>query len=254
VIPAVCALFGLLVGSFLNVVIYRVPRHESLVRPASHCPTCQHELGPLELVPVVSWVALRRRCRSCGARISARYPLVELLTAGLWAAMGVRFEDSWGLPAFLALAASLVALSGVDLDTKTLPRQMIYVAAAIAVPLLVAGALLEAEPERIWWAAAGAAIGVAALGAIHLAAPHGMGLGDVRLAGLLGLHLGWLSIGHVPVGLFLGFVLGAVVGVAMMAVGRAGRKTALPFGPFLAAGTELAILWGEPVLDAWLQR
>jgi leader peptidase (prepilin peptidase)/N-methyltransferase len=254
VIPAVCVLFGLLVGSFLNVVIYRVPRHESLVSPGSHCPSCGHELGALELVPVVSWLALRARCRACGAHISARYPLVELLTAGLWGAMGVRFADSWGLPAYLALTASLVALSGIDLDTRTLPRQVIYVSAAIGGVLLVAGALVEREPERIGWAALGGAIGVVALGAIHLAVPHGMGLGDVRLAGLLGLHLGWLSIGHVPLGLFLGFVFGAVVGVAMIAVGRAGRRTALPFGPFLAAGTIVAVLWGDPLLDLWLQR
>src|SRR3954451_23933686 len=245
---------GLLVGSFLNVVAYRVPRNESIVEPPSHCPSCGGRLGPLDLVPVGSWLVLRGRCRRCRNPISAQYPAVELLTGVMFALLGLRFFDSWALPAYLLFGAIIVVLSVIDLATLTLPRRIIHLGLLGGAVLLLFGALADGEPRRIWWAAAGAAIAFAFFFLVHLASPRSMGFGDVRLSALLGLHLGWLGLLHVPVGLFLGFLLGAVVGVALMAVGRAGRRTALPFGPFLALGSLVTILIGDPLIDAWLRR
>lgn len=251
-VVAFSAVLGLLVGSFLNVVIWRYPRGESLVQPPSHCPSCDTRLTPLDLVPVLSWLVLRGRCRHCAARISARYPLVEALTGLLFGLVAWRFGWRWELPAYLFLVAVLVALSFIDLDTKTLPRRIIYLGGAVGVPLLVIAALVADEPRKIGTAAAGAVCAFAFFLLLHLIAPGSMGFGDVRLSALLGWYLGWLSMLHVPVGLFLGFVFGAVVGVALMVGGKAGRKTAVPFGPFMAAGAIVAILWGEGLIDLWL--
>lgn len=250
-ISGVCFLFGLAVGSFLNVVIYRVPAGESIVSPRSKCPQCQTQIAERDNIPVVSWLLLRGRCRSCGAAISGRYPAVELLTALLFAAVGYRFGADWALPAFLVFTAGLVALSMIDLDTFLLPKKVLY-------PVLFAGAALLAAAaviERDWLGAREAALG--SLGAfgfllvIHLISPRGMGFGDVRLAALLGLFLGWLELGAVPVGIFLGFLLGSVVGVALMVWGKRGRKDRIPFGPFLAAGAMLAVFFASPILDLY---
>jgi leader peptidase (prepilin peptidase) / N-methyltransferase len=243
---------GLLVGSFLNVVIWRYPRGESVRHPPSHCPRCDERLRPLDLVPVLSWLALRGRCRYCGGAVSGRYPLVEALTGVLFGLVAWRFGWSWELPPYLALVAVLVALSGIDLDTKTLPRRIIYLGGAIGVPLLAIAALANDEPRRLWTAALGAVLAFAFFLLLHLLAPGSMGFGDVRLSALLGLYLGWLGLLHVPVGLFLGFVFGAAVGIALMVVKKAGRKTAVPFGPFMAAGAIVAILLGGPIIDVWL--
>jgi leader peptidase (prepilin peptidase)/N-methyltransferase len=253
-VTLVAGIGGLLVGSFLNVVAYRVPRQESIVQPPSHCPSCGTRLTPLDLVPVGSWVVLRGRCRHCHRSISAQYPAVELLTGVVFALLGLRFSDSWALPAYLLFGAIIVVLSVIDLATLKLPRRIIHVGLVGGAVLLVVAALADGEPRRMWWAAAGAAIAFAFFFVVHLASPRSMGFGDVRLSTLLGLHLGWLGLLHVPVGLFLGFLVGAVVGVALMAVGRAGRRTALPFGPFLALGSLVAVLVGDPIIDVWLRR
>jgi leader peptidase (prepilin peptidase)/N-methyltransferase len=251
-IALVCGLLGLLVGSFLNVVVYRVPRGESVVRPPSHCPGCDRQLARRDLVPVVSWLVLRGRCRTCGTPVSARYPAVELATAVLFGLVGARFGGSWALPAYLVFAAVLVALALIDLDTMTLPRRIIYVGGAVGAVLLTVASAAAGQPERLWWAAAGAGGALAFFLALHLASPRAMGFGDVRLAGLIGLYLGWLGLREVPIGLFLGFVLGAVVGVGALIVGRAARKTQVPFGPFLAAGALVTVMVGQPLGALWL--
>jgi leader peptidase (prepilin peptidase)/N-methyltransferase len=251
-IALVCAAFGLLVGSFLNVVIYRVPRGESVVRPPSHCPGCDRRLTARDLVPILSWLALRGRCRTCAAPISARYPAVEAVTGVLFGLLGARFAGSWALPAYLLFAAVLVVLSMIDLDTMTLPRRIVYLGAGAGAVLLTVASVAAGEPERLWWAAAGAAGALAFFLALHLASPRAMGFGDVRLAALIGLYLGWLGLREVPVGLFLGFLLGAVVGVVALVIGRAARKTQVPFGPFLAAGALVTVMAGQPIVALWL--
>jgi leader peptidase (prepilin peptidase)/N-methyltransferase len=248
-IAAGCAALGLLVGSFLNVVIWRVPRKESVVAPGSHCPGCDAPIAPRDNVPLLSWLVLRGRCRHCQARISARYPLTELACAVLFGALGARFSDSWALPAFLLFGAGLLAISVIDLEHYIIPNRIVYPLGFASVPLLALGAGLEGD----WWSFARALIGGAcaftALFLIHVASPRGMGFGDVRLSFVLGLYLGYLGALDVMFGLFLGFVYGAVIGVVLMATGLRTRRQHVPFGPFLAAGAITIVLVGGPIID-----
>jgi leader peptidase (prepilin peptidase)/N-methyltransferase len=236
---------GLAVGSFLNVVAWRVPRDESVVSPPSRCPSCERPIRPYDNVPVVSWLVLRGRCRDCGAGISARYPAVELLTGVLFAAVAYRIGPVPALPAFLYLTAVGIALAAIDLDHRRLPNVLTlpsYV--VVGVLLAVAGAV-----AGDWWALARAGIGMAAyygvLLVLAVAVPRGMGFGDVKLGGVLGMALAWLGWGEVVVGFFLGFAYGALVAVALIALRKAGRKSTVPFGPFLVAGALTAVLWGH---------
>jgi leader peptidase (prepilin peptidase)/N-methyltransferase len=248
-----CSLFGLAVGSFLNVVIWRVPRHESVVAPPSHCPGCDTPISPRDNVPVLSWLALRGRCRTCGAHIPIRYPMVEVGCAVLWGVIGYTFADSWALPAYLLLASALLALSVIDLEHYLLPNRIVFPVAGAGLVLLGVAAFAEGAGHDFVRAVLGGLAAFAALGVLHLISPRGMGMGDVKLAFVLGLYLGWLGWGEVLLGLFLGFLLGALIGVALIATKLRTRKDHVPFGPFLAAGTLIAIVWGPTIL-AWYSR
>jgi leader peptidase (prepilin peptidase) / N-methyltransferase len=247
-----CAVLGLLVGSFLNVVIARVPLRQSVVRPRSRCPGCTTQLAERDNVPVLSWLLLRGRCRTCAERIPVRYPLVEAGTAVLFAMAAARFGADWALPGYLLFFAVLVAVSVIDLEHFLVPNRIVYPTVVASVPLLAVAALLGDDGDRFVRALLGALVAAGGLLVIHLISPRGMGMGDVKLAVLLGLYLGWLSLGHVLLGLLLGFVLGSVVGLALLATGLRGRKDHVPFAPFLAAGAVVAVLAGRPLLDWYL--
>ena len=251
---AVFAIAGLLIGSFLTVVVDRVPRGASVVRPGSACGSCHHELTPIELVPVFSWLFLRGRCRQCGAAIGTECVLIEIVTAGLFVAVHARFDSNVTAAAYCVFAAALVALTVIDLHTKRLPREITYTAIVLGAPVLAVAAVMNDEPRRIWMALLGAAIATAIMALLYAVSRGGLGDGDVRLSPLLGLYLGWLNPGIAAVGLFLGFVVGAVVGVALMVIGRAGRRTAIPFGPSLAAGALAAVWVGQHMVDVLLAR
>jgi leader peptidase (prepilin peptidase)/N-methyltransferase len=254
-VVACCALLGLAIGSFLNVVIYRVPRKESVVRPRSHCPGCGTEIAERDNIPVVSWLLLRGRCRTCSMRISFRYPAVELACAALFASMGLRFWDDWALPAFLVLAAACLAGSVIDLEHLLLPNRIVFPSLFMAAPLLLVAAAIDDK----WWpferAVLGAVLASGFLLLLALAWPRGnaMGGGDIKFALLLGLCLGWIGWGHVVLGMFLGFFLGAVVGVVVVATKNKSLQSHFAFGPFLAAGALIAVWWGQPILD-WYTR
>jgi leader peptidase (prepilin peptidase)/N-methyltransferase len=245
---------GLIIGSFLNVVVWRVPRGESIAHPPSHCPACGADVRPRDNVPVVSWLLLRGRCRDCKAPISARYPLVELGTAAVFVVMAARIGLEPELPAFLYLGAIGVALALIDLDVKRLPNAIVLPSYGVAAVLLGAAALFGHD----WDSYLRAGLGMAALYAFYFALawiyPAGMGFGDVKLAGVLGAYLGWLGWAEVITGTFLGFLFGGVVGMALMAVGKAGRKSKVPFGPFMLAGAFVAILWGGALADLYLDH
>lgn len=245
----VAGVAGLLIGSFLTVVVDRVPRGASIVAPGSACGNCGLRLGPLDLVPVVSWLVLRGKCRSCRTSIGVEPMVLEIATAASFVVMAVRFDRVIVVVAFCVLMAGLVALTWIDLRTKRLPREITYTTLALGTPLLVVAAFVIDEPRRIATMAAGAGIALAFMALLFVVSRGGMGDGDVRLSPLLGAYLGWLGLRFVPVGLFLGFLSGAIVGVAAMVAGRAGRKTALPFGPFLALGTVVAIIAGKQLAD-----
>lgn len=251
-LSAAAAVLGLVVGSFLNVVVYRIPRKESVIRPRSKCPSCGTQLVGRDNVPVLSWVLLAGRCRTCRTSISVRYPLLEIGCAGLFAATAARFGASYALPAYLVLAAGLLALSAIDIEHKLLPNRIVYPTGYAVGLLLFLAALAEAEPRRIGWAVIGAAGSFAAFFLIHFVSPQGMAFGDVRLSFVLGMAVGWLGLSLVPLFLFLSFLIAAVVGIAYGVASRKGLKAAIPFGPFLALGAEVALFVGRPLIDGYL--
>ena len=236
---------GAIVGSFLNVVAYRLPRRESLVSPGSRCPSCATAIRAYDNVPVIGWILLRGRCRACGAAISPRYPVVELCCAVLAMAVVLVKHGAHDIALGLTLTAVLVPIALIDLDHRIIPNRITGPAAiaAVAIGLITRP---SGVPEQL---IAGAGAGGFLL-LFALAYPRGMGLGDVKLAAVLGLFLGR----SVAVALLAGTLVGALVGVAVMArAGVAkGRKTALPFGPFLALGGILALLAGPPIVTAYL--
>lgn len=258
VLPVIVVLIGLLgviIGSFLNVVIHRVPEGQSLVRPGSACPACGAAVRPRDNIPLVSWLLLRGRCRDCSAPISSRYPIVEAVTGVLWALLAwwalVTPDALPLLPLVLVLTAAGVALTVIDLDHHRLPNAIVLTLYPVTVGgLLLAGALGGRWP--LVAAGIGAALWLVVIGIPWLVSGgRGMGFGDVKLAPVLGVTLGWWALSASVVGLFLAFGLGAVVGIILMIAGRAGRKTALPFGPFLLAGALVGLLVGPAIGSAY---
>ncbi|HWO69711.1 MAG TPA: prepilin peptidase [Actinomycetota bacterium] len=244
------ALVGLAIGSFLSVVVHRVPRQESVVRPRSRCPSCGTQLRARDNLPVVSYVLLRGRCRSCGARIPAVYPLLELATAALFAGAAAAFDRPYVAAVMAAFLAVLLALALIDARHRILPNRIVYPAIA-GFALLVAAGALAGEGFDL----AGAAVGFLGYGGglllVAIVSPRGMGMGDVKLAALIGLVVGSLGAGRVLVAAGVGILLGGVVAVGALLAGR-GRKQAIPFGPFLAAGAAAAVLAGDRLARLYL--
>jgi leader peptidase (prepilin peptidase)/N-methyltransferase len=245
------ALLGLLIGSFLNVVVWRVPRGESVAHPPSACPGCGHAIRARDNVPVLSWLLLRGRCRDCGTPISARYPAVELGTAVLFALVALHLQP-WAIPAFAYLAAVGVALALIDLDTQRLPNALVLP----SYPVLAALLALASWGTGDWPALLRALIGGTALWVVYfalcLAHPRGMGFGDVKLAGLLGGALAWIGWGAFAVGAFGAFLLGGFYAIGLLLTRRAGRRSGIPFGPWMLLGAAVGVAVGEPLWAAYL--
>ncbi len=242
-IVLVSGLLGLIAGSFLNVVIHRVPLRQSVVWPASHCPACGEPIEPRDNVPLLSYAVLRGRCRKCKARISARYPLVEGLTGILFAGAAYEFGLSLDLLSALALILALIVLAGTDLEHRLLPNAIVGPAALVGFTLSV----LE-SPER-WWVYLVSALAVAGgLFALALAYPGGMGMGDVKMGGMLGAFLG----PYAALAVFLGALCGAIMGGLLMAAGKMQRRHALPFGVFMALGGIVTLFVGPELWGLYL--
>jgi leader peptidase (prepilin peptidase)/N-methyltransferase len=249
------AILGLTIGSFLNVVIYRVPRGSSLVTPGSRCPACEHPVRARHNIPVLGWLVLKGRCADCGTRISYRYPLVELTTSVVFVALTLRMNELHllsALPAYLYFAAIGIALSLIDLDFRRLPTAIVLPSYPVVAILLTVSSAWRDD----WWSLTRAGVGAVALFGFYfllrIIHPAGMGLGDVRLAAILGALLAYLSWSALVIGAFGGFLLGAVAGVIAIAAGRGSRKTALPFGPFMVAGTFLAVFAAQSIAHTYL--
>src|SRR4051812_6859228 len=245
---APAALFGLIIGSFLNVVAWRLPRGESLVRPRSKCPGCDTQLKAYDNIPLFSWLALRGRCRGCGERISARYPVVEAITAALYVlVVAAKHDDALQIALGLVLVTFLVPIAVIDLDFKRIPNKLTGPAAVLGVAL---GALLEPSylPEQLA-AGAGALLFFLLPTLLH---KKGMGMGDVKLVGVLGLYLGRAVAPAIFIAMILGVVVGAAI-VAMRGVSE-GRRAKVPFGPFLAVGALVAFFVGNDLVDGYLDR
>ena len=248
---AVAFAFGSIFGSFANVVIYRVPQGISVVKPPSACPNCGRRLPWYENFPIFGYLFLRGRCSGCGKAISVRYPLVELLVAVLWVAtvyrVGLRIE----LVSFLVFITASVMVCAIDLEFKKLPRKILNPALIGALAFFVLAALFSGDLSHLGSAALGAFAYSAPLLAMGLAIPGGIGLGDARYALLIGLVIGWLSLLHVLVAALSGFMLGGLAGMLLLAAGK-GRKFAVPFGPFMAVGSLIALYFGDILLKVWL--
>ena len=271
VFAVVCGLLGLLVGSFLNVVIHRLPKmmarewteqcaalrdEESpvaspynLVVPRSACPACGHAIGALENIPLLSYAWLRGKCAGCGIHISARYPLVELVTGILSAFAAWHFGFGWAAAGALLFIWALVALSFVDFDTQLLPD-------SITLPLLWLGLLFNLTGVYVPLADAvvGAVLGYLILWSVYwlfklVTGKEGMGYGDFKLLAAIGAWLGWKVL---PVVILLSSVIGAVVGIGLIVLARRGRSVPIPFGPYLAGAGLVALFWGERILQAYL--
>ncbi len=264
----VAGLFGIAIGSFLNVVVWRVPRGESVVHPASHCPACDHPIRSRDNVPVLSWLILRGRCRDCGEPISPRYPAVELGTGVAFVGVAVWAVNSpWftvdtplaltssllAIAAYLYLTAVSIALAIIDLETFRLPNVIVLPSLAVVTVLLGAAALLRSDLGQLVTALVGSVILLAFYFLLRLVSRGGMGLGDVKLAPTLGMALGWLGLGNLVVGAFAPFVLGGLFSVILLVRRSAGMKTRIPFGPWMILGAWLGIVVGGLVFDAYLR-
>jgi leader peptidase (prepilin peptidase)/N-methyltransferase len=257
-------LLGLAIGSFLNVVVYRVPAGRSLT-PDSACPNCGTAIRKRDNIPVVSWLLLRGRCRGCAQPISARYPLVEAGTAAAFVLVTARFgpailetqtapdaaAGAVELVAFLTLTAVSIALALIDLDTRRLPNVIVLPALLAGILLLGVAALLRGDIPALIGAGVGGASLFVFYFALALIKPGGMGFGDVKLAAVLGLYLGFLGWGNLLVGAFAAFIFGGVFGLLLIIVRRAGRKTAIPFGPWMILGAWLGVFAGGFLADTY---
>ncbi|MBA3022598.1 MAG: A24 family peptidase [Gammaproteobacteria bacterium] len=268
----VCGLLGLMVGSFLNVVIHRLPKmmerewHAqcaelsgesipesapyNLIVPRSACPHCQHAIGAMENIPVLSYLMLRGRCKGCGAHISARYPIVEILSGILSAYAAWHFGFSLAAGAALIMIWALIALTFIDFDTQLLPD-------AITLPLLWLGLLLNINDTftSLTNAVVGAVAGYLVLWSVYwlfklVTGKEGMGYGDFKLLAAIGAWLGWTML---PLTILLSSLVGAVVGIALIVIAKQGRNIPIPFGPYLAGGGLIALFWGQPLTQSYLQ-
>lgn len=236
---------GAVTGSFLSVVAHRVPRGESIVGPRSRCAGCGAQIAAYDNIPIVSWLLLRGRCRHCGERISARYPLLEIGTGLLFALVAIVFHDEPAeLVLGLAFVATLAAITLTDLELRIIPNKVLIVS-AVAGAVLAAALDTASLPER----AIGAAAAGGLLFAVALAYPRGMGLGDVKLAAVMGFYLGR----SVAPALLIAFLAGSLFGLVLIAGrGAAARKQAVPFGPFLALGGVIALFAGDQIVNWYL--
>ena len=241
---------GLIAGSFAGVLVERVPRKESIVSPASHCDACGTPLRGQDNVPIVSYLMLGGRCRSCRARIPASNLFVELATCVLFVVLAWRLPTEWALPGYFVVATALVALSVIDLRLRRLPSAIIYWTGALAALLLVLASAVTGDWGRLVSMAAGAAGCFAFFFVVFFIAPKGIGFGDVRLAALCGGALGWIGAREIPFGVLVGFLLAAVPAVALLILGKATRKSQLAFGPYVALGSVVGICFGRAVLHS----
>lgn len=253
----VAGILGLAVGSFLNVVIYRVPLRQSVVAPSSVCPQCSARIKAYDNIPVISWLLLRGKCRTCKCPISARYPIVEIGTALFFGLVVWKFESPKGeaislLVAFLYLAAVTIALTLIDLETHTLPNAIVLPSYVVGVVLLSISGTLNGDHRAIIRALVGAAVMWLLYLAMALAYPDGMGFGDVKFAGVLGLFLGYLGWDVLITGAFGAFVLGGFFALALILLRKSNLKSGIPFGPWMVAGAWLGVFFGATIVQSYL--
>ena len=252
-IAAFAAAFGLVFGSFLNVVAYRVPLGRSVVRPPSACPSCDAPVRPRDNIPVISWILLRGKCRECKTPISVRYLIVEAFTGALFAGTVLVVGLVWTLPAYLWFVAVTMVLILTDLDHKRIPNRILYPGTLVGLALLAGGAIADGRTDALSRAILGGVFYFAGLFVLALIARGGFGFGDVKLAFLLGLFGSYHGWEHLIVGVFLAFFIGGLVAIALLVTRRKGRKDAVPFGPSLVLGAWIGIAFGLEIFEWYLR-
>lgn len=247
---------GLFVGDSLEIVVDRLGSKSSFERPWWRCPTCGAPASGVGLVPMLRISRRGSGCAQCGARPAHpwRPAVMALACAAILGGFAARFGDDVALAPFAVLGIALVAISAVDLERFLIPNRIVYPTLALVAPLLVVSSAVDHRWGSLARAAIAGAVAFSGFFVVHVVVPKGMGFGDVRLAGLIGLTTGWLGLGHAFVAFLAGFVLGALIGIAVMAATGGGRKTRIPFGPFLAGGAVFAVLWGSPIAHALFHR
>lgn len=260
----VAGVLGLLIGSFLNVVIYRVPNGLSVVAPPSACPACGERIRSRDNIPVLSWLMLRARCRQCKAGISARYPLIEMATAVFFAVVALAFVPRLFAPgvhslpavlvllALLYLAAVSVSLTAIDLDTHTLPNAIVLPSYGVSAVLLGSASCLSGNFDSLLRGAIGLVTLFAFYAIMAFAFPGGMGFGDVKLAGVLGLFLAYFGWGEFAVGAIAAFLFGGLFGLSLVVTRQANRKTGIPFGPWMLVGAWIGLAFGNQIFTDYL--
>ncbi|MDQ1288028.1 MAG: leader peptidase (prepilin peptidase) / N-methyltransferase [Actinomycetota bacterium] len=248
-----CTVLGLAVGSFLTVVVERVPAGEPVLRPVARCSSCKAAVAPRDAVPLLGRWRLRGRARCCGAPLPRRDLFVEVATAVAFGAVAFWNGPTRLLPALLYLAAVSIALAVIDIDTLRLPFAIVAPSYPVALVLLGGAAAIGADRAAAVRMLAGAAIWWGLYRLLHAIYPNGMGYGDVRLSGVLGLFTGYVGWPHVAVGLLAGFVVGGIAGLAFIAIGRRKLGSSIPYGPYLLTGAWIGLVAGEPVADWYLR-
>jgi len=246
---ALSAVLGLVFGSFINVVAYRIPADKSVVSPPSACPSCGHPIRHRDNIPVVSWIVLRGKCRDCGARISSRYPIVEVATAVLFAGTVIVIGLEWVLPAYLWFAGVSLTLILTDIDVHRIPNRILYPGTMAGAVLLFGGAALDGQLGSFGRGAAGAGIYFGLFLILALVARGGFGMGDVKLALFLGLFLTYQSWAVLGSGIALGVAIGGVFAIFLLVARRASRKAKFAFGPAMIVGAYVAIAVGQDLAD-----
>lgn len=244
------AVLGLVVGGVGTTLVARLPDRKPLLTPGPSCASCGAAIRARDRVPVVSWLMLRGRCRQCGADIPAAYPVVELATAVLFVGTYLAVESAWELPAYWYLAALAVVATAIDIAHHRLPDAIVLPSYPITFALLLLALPGPGGPSDLWRAVLGGVAMLLGYFAMALINPSGMGGGDVKLAGVLGMLLGWNGWWEVLVGSFAAFFIGALISLALLVARRVDRKGHIPFGPFMFAGTYVGLLWGAE-FGAW---
>ncbi|MEW6675663.1 MAG: prepilin peptidase [Nitrospirota bacterium] len=255
IIPYVTVfLFGSIVGSFLNVCIYRIPRNLSIIIPSSRCPSCDSPVKPWDNIPILSYIFLGGRCRACKARISFRYPFVELLNAVLYIMVLWRFGSGWHTLIYFVFCSALIVIAFIDLDFQIIPDRITLIGILIG---LITGSFLLPDPFLRYSALGykssiiGFLVGGGFFYAVAVLSRGGMGGGDIKMMAMVGSLMGWKSV---LLTTFLGSLVGAVFGTFLMLFKGKGRKTKIPFGPFLALGSVITLFYGQEILYWYLYR
>ena len=246
---SIILILGLIIGSFSNVCIYRIPKNESIVFPASHCPNCHTPIKAIDNVPILSFLLLKGKCRKCGEKISIRYPVVEFLTGAIYLLIFLIYGRSYQTLIYALLSSALIIISFIDLDVQIIPDEISLPGIVIGLALSFIVPYISYLNSLLGIIAGGGIIFLIALAGLAIFKKEAMGGGDVKLSAMIGAFIGWK---YIIVSLFIGFFIGAIAGILLILLKIRNRDDLVPFGPFIVLGSFITLLWGENILSWYL--